>query len=67
MDIILKGLTAEQATELVNYFKRCLRNDSEYWIQEHCNGLDGIDIQDINYMYGTNLVEVKLSVVMEDI
>ena len=63
MDIILKGLTAEQATELVNYFKRCLRNDSEYWIPEHCNG---IGVQDINYMYGTNLVEIKL-VTIEDI
>jgi DNA-binding protein Fis len=60
MDIILKGLTAEQATELVNYFRRSLRNDSEAWVQEYCKGLDGIDVQDINYMYRTNLVEVKL-------
>jgi hypothetical protein len=60
MDIILKGLTAEQATELVNYFESCLRNEYEYWIQEHCNGLKRIDVQDINYMYRTNLVEVKL-------
>lgn len=60
MDIILKGLTTEQATELVNYFESCLRNDSEDWIQEYCNSLKGIDIQDINYMYRTNLVEVKL-------
>jgi len=60
MDIILKGLTAEQATELVNYFRRSLRNDSEAWVQEYCDGLNGIDVQDINYMYRTNLVEVKL-------
>ena len=60
MDIILKGLTAEQAKHLVNYFRRSLRNDSEAWVQEYCDGLNGIDVQDINYMYRTNLVEVKL-------
>jgi hypothetical protein len=60
MDIILKGLTAEQATELVNYFKHSLYNDSSVWVEEHCNSLKGIDVQDINYMHRTNLVEVKL-------
>jgi hypothetical protein len=66
MDIILKGLTAEQATELVSYFESCLRNDSEAWVQEYCDGLDGIDVQDINYMHRTNLVEIKL-LAIEDI
>lgn len=47
MDIILKGLTAEQATELVNYFKHSLYSDSSVWIEEYCNDIDGIEVDSI--------------------
>jgi hypothetical protein len=60
MDIILKGLTAEQAKHLVDYFEHNLYQDSSVWIEEYCYDINGIDVQSIDYMYRTNLVEVKL-------
>ena len=58
MNILLKGLTKSQAQELVNYFEKNLYPDSEIWIDEHCEDIQGIEVTNVEEK--EDLIEVDL-------
>lgn len=58
MNILLKGLTEQQAKVLTNYFEKNLYPDSEIWIDEYCEDIQGIEVDNVKEK--EDVIEINL-------